>query len=250
MAASLPPLDERLLALMLHDLRNPLNGIFVSWSYLESELAADPRDGISDCLRIVGDCARQSHAMLALLTDYFQLTRTPTLSATTAINPHAFLAAIIEERYRRRIGRPRNPVTLNIAQAGPATVPIHAELARIAARIALENALNTAGAAARVRIDAGWNDQRWRTAFVIDEEKPPASEPASRHPLRFDQPCEQLLGNAKQRHGLDLVLVAWISDQLKGRAYLKSTPGQPGTIVLDWPVPAAAASDIQAAEIS
>lgn len=241
MADSLPPLDERLIAMLTHDLLNPLNGIYMSWSYLDDELAADPREGVRDSHRLVGDCARMMHAEIMLLADYVQLSRASTGSEPIAVDPRAFLTAIVKERRRRRAGRPRNEITLNLG--GPVTVPFDAGLARIAARLALDNTLIAAGPSANIRIDSRWDDQRWRTAFVIEKAGPSASSgPAVRHPLHFDQPFKHLLGDAEQREGLDLALVAWISARLKGRAYLKGVPGQPDTIVLDWQIPASAAT--------
>jgi hypothetical protein len=109
------------------------------------------------------------------------------------------------------------------------------------ARLALQYALNNAVGSANgqpVQVRLGGDPGRCLIEFSV--ERPPKSSVRS-VVLRPDS-YERLMGTAEDRRGLDLAIVARVTELFGGSARLDVAEGRGTTIVLDWPTRLAGAA--------
>lgn len=233
MPNALPPCDFRLLSLLAHDLRNPLNAISMSRSLLESELEDDVRPTVREGLEVIGECDQQLRSMLNLVSDYAGLLK-GAVASPSGFFPDQVLVEVIEDKRRRRLSGRVPLIVPGPHGQPPARIEKSAGLARIALRLTVENALGAAGDAP-VRVATGLADGVWSARFVA-EQPPPAN--LAPFELTSARPPERLIGQAQQRFGLDLALVAWVSEQFNGSARFEVEPGAHSALVLRWPATA------------
>ncbi len=221
------PIDVRLLAMVVHDIRNPLNVIGLTLRVIEQMSAAPPAD-IRDDLSFLRDNAAQIEKILALLSEVCRLGDLGP-PGPIALDPGRFVADILEER-AYRANEKAYPAKF-VPEAGtPATVvvdPIHA-------RLVLLSALTNAAAATDrpLSVRSGGGDGRWTVSIDVDRPPPPTVHAVEPQPDRF----ERLIGSTAERNGLDLAIAAWIAGLSGATVRLEVDPGRRSTIVLDWPV--------------
>ena len=221
------PIDVRLLAMIVHDLRNPLNVIGLTLRVIE-QMPAATRAAIQEDLTFLKDNAGQIEKSLGLLSD---LCRLGDLGppGPMEFNPRRLVEEILEEKAHRGNDK-AYPATFVSEPGTPESVvldPMHARLAILAALI------NAAAVTDRpLTVRSSGADGRWTLAIDVDRPPPATVHPEQARAERF----ERLIGSTSERKGLDLALAAWIADQSGGKVRLDIEPGRRSTIVLDWPV--------------
>jgi signal transduction histidine kinase len=225
---SLPSIDPRFLALVIHDLRTPLNVISLTIRAISLTVPQSTPELEAD-LNSLNDSARQIEKMLAQLGDYCRLIEGESQLGVFEFDPRRFLADFLEDR-RGRSGFETAPVRLEITDGGPIEVALDPQRVRLALQHALANAINAAGEAP-VKVRSRGGDGRWVLELVVDHPPPPTVVPMELRPDRF----ERLAGSAKERRGLDLAIAARISEMFGGSARLEIEPDRSSTIILDWP---------------
>jgi len=227
-AAGAPELDSRFLALVVHDLRTPLNVIGLTIRAIAQSTPQRTPEFEED-LTFLTENARQIEKMLAQIGDLCRLMEAGAMGSGTEFDPRRFLSDFLEDR-QGRSGVEATPVRLEVADSCPPVVTLDPIRTRLALQHALANAVAAAGDAP-VRVRASGQPGRWVVEMVID--KPPPATVVS-IPLR-PEVFERLAGSAAERRGLDLSIAARISELFGGSARLDVEPGRGTTVVLDWP---------------
>lgn len=221
------PIDVRLLAMVVHDIRNPLNVIGLTLRVIE-QLPASQRAELQEDLGFLRDNAGQIEKILSVLSD---LCRLGDLGppGPVELDPRRYIEDILAERAHRAQEK-AYPASFVAGPGTPASVhadPIHVRLAFLCA---LTNAVAATDRPLAVRTDGA--DGRWTVAIEID--RPPPST-VHGETLRAEE-FERVIGSPSERRGLDLAIAAWISDLSGGTVRLDIDPGRRSAIVLDWPV--------------
>jgi len=227
-SSHLPSIDPRFLALVIHDLRTPLNVIGLTIRAI-SQTVPQRSAELDEDLTFLTDNARQIEKMLAQLGDYCRLIEGESKVSAVEFDPRRFLADFLEER-RGRPGADPTPVRLELAETSPAEVALDPQRARLALQHALANASVAAGPVP-VKLRSRGEPGRWIIEMVVDKPPPATIGPMELRPDRF----ERLAGSAAERRGLDLAIAARVSEMFGGSARLEVDPGRCTTIVLDWP---------------
>ena len=225
--------DPRFLMLVIHDLRNPLNVIGLTHRMLlDSQVGDDPSS--REDLEILGENARQLERMLRQLSDYARLAETATRPHPLPFDPSRLIGEVVEDHNARApAGVPA--VLVSTAEGTPNRVVLDPSKARLAAQGALSNAV-AAAEGRPVRVVVGGRDEGRRLLIHVVVEAPPR-ETVLATPLRGDH-FDRLLGTPMERVGLELALVAMVSEQFGGEARLEVAMGRSSTIVMDWPIAA------------
>ncbi|HEX8199496.1 MAG TPA: HAMP domain-containing sensor histidine kinase, partial [Isosphaeraceae bacterium] len=219
------PLNPRFLSLVVHDLRTPLNVIGLSLHIIERTVSPDQSDVVED-LRAIRDNIVQMERMLAYLADYCRLISEPARPAAVTFSPRTLLEELVETQ-ALRAGPGGAAVQLEVGAESPPAVELDERLARLALQYALNNATSSAnGQPVRVRLGGGQG--RCLIEFHVD--RPPKSS-VRPVPLQPDS-YERLMGTAEDRRGLDLAIVARITELFGGSARLEVTEGRGTAIVL------------------
>jgi signal transduction histidine kinase len=229
------PLNPRFLSLVVHDLRTPLNVIGLSLHIIERTVSPDQSD-VAEDLQAIRENIVQMERMLAYLADYCRLIAEPARPAIAAFSPRMVLEELVETQAQRS-GSGTPAVQLEVRQECPPAVELDERMARLAIQYALTNAVNSAnGKPVQVRLGGGHD--RCLIEFSVD--RPPKSSVRSAV-LRPDT-YERLMGTAEDRRGLDLAIVAQVTELFGGTARLDVAEGRGTTIVLDWPTRLAGAT--------
>ena len=233
----LPTIDPKFLALTIHDLRTPLNVIFLTIRALAQTIPPNAPQEIHEDLAFLSDNGRQMDRMLAQLGDFCRLIEAEARLTALEFDPNRFLHDFLEDR-RGRNGWEPVPILIEVADDAPTEVALDPERVRLALHHALHNAISAAVSNSSntpndvpVRIKSSRTDGRWIIKMVVD--KPPPSTVLSME-LRPDR-FERLAGSAAERRGLDLAIAARVSEMFGGSARLEVEPGRRTSIVLDWP---------------
>ncbi|MBX6316257.1 MAG: HAMP domain-containing histidine kinase [Isosphaeraceae bacterium] len=223
------PLDSRFLHLIVHDLRNPLNVIGLSLRILDEALPAGDAEARED-LDIIRENVAQLERMLTLLADFSRMLEAEPRLDVTPFDPRRLLSEEVEA-FSPRPDHGAPPIALEIAATCPAEVALDVGRARQAIRCALINALSAAQGAP-IRVASRGQDDRWITEVIVDRPPVEGIEPLRLRPDGY----ERLLGNERERRGLELALAAHISELFAGSARLTVEPGRRSAILLDWPI--------------
>ena len=228
-------LQTRVLALVTHDLRNPLHTIGLTLNLVEQ--LTDDRSDLDEELRVIRMNLFQMERMLKHLADYAQLIQQESRSRYNreAFDPRRLVDAVVEEQLSKR--PPTTSTSLKNPFARweslgncPERVDLDQSLTRLALSLALSNTLDAAGdKPARVVLDG--KDNRLLIRFETDVPPPSTLSSSSLEPDRFNR----LLGVPGERVGLELAVVARVSAIFGGSARLDVNPGSGTAIVLDWP---------------
>lgn len=229
------PIDSRILPIIVHDLRTPLNVISLSLRMIEQLLNSQVQD-LSEDVEIVQANVVQIDEFLATLGDYSRVLEDPPASNSFAFDPGRLVAEEVEYRIEQAGQKKKASIQIRDRSRAPKEVFLDEPRARLAVRYAVTNALASSNGAP-VQVDVEGSPNRWRTWITI--ETPPPSHLVETVTLRHDL-FERLKGNSSSRLGLELAIVALISEQFGGSARLDISPGQDTSILLDWPLEIAA----------
>lgn len=225
---AVPPIDAKFSALVVHDLRTPLNVIGLSLRMIEQVLPRDDQE-VEEDLRFIDENFRQIERMLCQLSDYARLFDRGLQLSVSEFDPRRLVDELLEDRMSRPGVKP-SPVQLDVQKS----CPPEATLDQRRARMAIEYALNNANAAAQeepIRLILRGEPQRWIIEVAVD--RPPPSSVSSLE-LR-PQVFERLCGSAAERRGMELAIAARVSELFGGTARLDAVVGQGTTLILDWP---------------
>jgi signal transduction histidine kinase len=226
--ARLAAIDSRFLAVVIHDLRTPLNVIGLTIRAITQSVPS-ANAMFDEDLRFLQDNSNQIKEMLELLSDYCKLMDVESLRPGVEFDPRRFLSDFFEDRRERsNLGSP--PIRLEIADSCPSVVTLDPPRAFLALKLAFENSVVAAGKAP-VRIRSRGEADRWIIELIV--ESPPPRSIASL-PLRSDS-FERVTGASAERRGLDLAIVARISELFGGMAQFVVEPDRRSTLVIDWP---------------
>jgi len=234
MAIPLFPIDGRLLGMIVHDIRNPLNVIGLTVRVIE-QMAPLIRAELEEDLGFLRDNASQIEAILALLSDLCRINEENVPHSPYEFNPGRFIEDLLTERAHKGNDK-AFPARLEQDSSTPSSVILDPVLARIALLAVLTNAASATDFPLQVRT-AG-NGDRWTISISV--EKPPPRTVVS-HEVKPDV-FQRLIGSPAERRGLDLAIASWISAQFGGTIRLEVVPETKSTIVIDWPVNAGKAA--------
>jgi signal transduction histidine kinase len=225
-----PSIDPRFLGLIVHDLRNPLNVIGLSIRMIEEILPKGGDGELDEDFGILRENVGQIERMLNCLSDYCRQNEGTSHPNVIHFDPRRLLSDIVEDYRYRHQSRPTS-LTLEVAPDSPAEAELDAQRARQAIQHALANTAAAAGSAP-IRITSRGGPDRWTIELATDAPAGDAVRPVTLQANTF----ERLSGNAAERQGLELAIVAHISEQFGGSARLEVDPNRATRIVLDWPV--------------
>lgn len=232
--STLPAIDPHFLALVVHDLRTPLNVIGLTIRAI-GQSTPHPSAEFEEDLTFLQENARQIDRMLAQLADYCRLVEGESNAHSGQafeFDPRRFLSDFIEDR-QSRPGVETTPVRLELAEQSPAEVKLEQTRARLALQHAVANAVAAAGEGA-VRVRSSGKADRWVIEIIVDRPPPPTVQSVDLRPGTF----ERLAGVAAERRGLDLAIAARVSELFGGSARLEIESGRRSTIILEWPLQA------------
>jgi signal transduction histidine kinase len=224
----LPSIDPRFLALIVHDLRTPLNVIGLTIRAISHTVPQRSAE-LDEDLTFLQDNALQIEKMLAQLADYCRLIERETDLSSVEFDPRRYLSDFLEDRRARPAGD-SPPIRLELSDDGPVEVALDPTRVRLALLHALANAVNAAGEAP-VRLRSGGGSDRWVIELIVDKPPPPSVASITLRPDLF----ERLSGSPAERRGLDLAIAARVSEMFGGSARLVVEPDRRSTVVLDWP---------------
>ena len=221
----------RLTRLLVHELRNPLNVLKLTLYVMAASKIPDQEPD----LQIMEQHVDEMDRMLQMLIDHSELPEDPSELAIAPMSPKRMVEELLEE-----IG-PRLPEVRIVPVIGPDS-PELVELDPLKARMALTQAIrNGAAAAVGLRSDAaqpevtvklGGGGLGCRIEVGCEWPPPKLLQSTDLDPVQF----ERLVGVPNERRGLDLVIVAGISEVFGGKARLEVEPEVRSSIVLDWPL--------------
>lgn len=228
-AEAVPLADPRFMALIVHDLRTPLN-VFTLTIRALGQSVKTPTPDFEEDLTFLLENVRQIERMLAQLGDYSRLIETKGRSAAVEFQTRRFLTDFLEEKQAKRTPEFKG-VRLEVTPDTPEVVELDPTRARLALHHALANA-ETSAAEASIRLRSGGSAQEWFLDIIVDQ---PSPATVTSTPLR-SQLFERLVGSAAERRGFDLALAAQVSESFGGSAQLEIEPGTRSTVRLAWPV--------------
>ncbi|MHC5543310.1 sensor histidine kinase, partial [Singulisphaera rosea] len=223
------PTDSRFFPLIVHDLRTPLNVIGLSLRMIDQAIPKGNAE-LEEDLRFVEENFKQIERMLSQLSDYCRLFELESAGPPTEFSPERLLADVVEDRSAKPGSHKAESIRLEIQDSCPA----EASLDMVRARQAIQYALNNALAAANgvgVRIQLYGGPDRLVTELRIDQAPPPSVKSVELRPQLFERLC----GTAAERRGMDLAIVARISEMFGGSARFEADEGKSTRIILDWP---------------
>ena len=220
------PIDVPLLAMVVHDIRNPLNVIGLTLRVIE-QIPPPQRADLQEDLTFLRDNAGQIEKILGVLSDLCHLGDLGP-AEPAEFDPARFVEDLLQERAHR--GNEKGYPARLVAEAGtPETVVLDPLQTRFALLAALTNAAGATDRPLSVRTSGG--DGRWRVSIDVERPPPPTVQPVEISPDRF----ERVIGSTSERRGLDLAIAAWIARLSGGTVRFEVAPGERSTIVLDWP---------------
>jgi len=228
-----PAIDARFLAVVIHDLRTPLN-VFVLTIQSMAHSGPQKTAEFDEDLTFLQENARQIEKMLAQLGDYCRLIEGGPEVSGVDFDPRRFLADFLEDRRSGPAGE-GDPVRLEVADGCPPEVSLDPSWVKLALQHAVANAV-AAGGRSPIRVRADGRPGRLVVEVIVDGPPPPTVEALDLRPGQF----ERLTGVPAERRGLDLAIAARVSELFGGSARLEIEPGRRSTIVLDWPARIAA----------
>ena len=223
------PFDPKLLALVVHDLRNPLNVVNLASRMIERQVPRNDAD-LAEDLDMLRQNVAQLDRLLLILGDYCRLIEgdgRPTPLPASAVR---LIEESAEAASDRLPDERRPPIRVIRREGSPDEVFLDLSKARTALVYAIRNTLVSA---TQGPIELTLEGQPDRFHLRVTLLEPPRETVRSTDliPHRF----ERIGGNAADRRGLDLAIAALVSEQFGGSARLEVEPGRSSTIVLDWP---------------
>jgi signal transduction histidine kinase len=234
----MPPMgiDSARLSMIIHDLRNALNAMVMTQYCIETALP-EGNDLLRSDVAMIGEGIGQVRQMLDVLSAFGQhvLDNGKQISHRK-FDPVRLVKDVAEEVESTARGR---GVVVERRPEAPAQVEGSEELAHLALRYALHNALAALTGEGAVQVEVGGGPDVWRTRFVTPEE---SADTVRAGPIDPED-VHRLVGNARERRGMDLAIAAALAGRCGGGLALEVQPDRRSALVLDWPVrPAPAAS--------
>ena len=227
-AGSVLPADSQFFALVVHDLRTPLNVIGLSLRMISQAMPkGDPE--LEEDIRFVDENFHQLERMLAQLSDYYRLFETEHQLGTTPFSPQRMINELLEAR-ASKAGARTSPVVLDVRPDCPQEVDLDPIRARQAILYTLVNANASAGGEP-IRLTTHGGPDRWVIEVAIDKPAPSSVQSFTLLPQTFERLC----GIAAERRGMDLAIVAKVTELFGGSARLDVVDKTGTNVVLDWP---------------
>lgn len=220
--------DIDLISLIVHDLRNPLNAIGMALHMIDGELPPDADELRQDVVTIA-ESTRSLRRMLKVLGDYNALLTGEAGVFAQPLDPRRLVRDTVGE-VTESSDWPHARLHLEVHDTAPKVAEVDANRAKLALSHALGNAIEAADGA-EVRVQVAGDPNRWVTR-IITEQAPAETVQDTR--LGSGR-IYRLLGNALERRGLELMIVATVSEELGGESHLTVEPGLRSALVLDWP---------------
>ena len=222
------PLDSHFIALLIHDLRTPLNVIGLSLRMIEQAVPKDDPE-LAEDLRFVDENFKQIERMLAQLSDYYRLFEPALRLSGTEFSPRRMLDELLETRTMK--AHPKfAPALADVDPSCPEAVALDPIRARTAIDYALANAAAAANGEPILVVMRGDAD-RWVIEIRLKQPAPSSVQAHALHPQRFERLC----ASAAERRGMELAIAARVSALFGGSARLDVANGNGTAIVLDWP---------------
>ncbi len=235
-SAIVAPGDSQFFALVIHDLRTPLNVIGLSLRMISQSVPkGDPE--LEEDIRFVDENFRQIERMLAQLSDYYRLFENEGNLNVTPFDPRRLVDELLDAR-SGKAGAKASPIKIEIAADCPVEVDLDPLRARQAIQYALLNA-NASAASEPIQLTLRGGPNRWITELAIDKPAPPSVRSVDLDSQSFERLC----GFAAERRGMDLAITAKITELFGGTSRLEVIDGKKTTIVIDWPARLARSSD-------
>lgn len=222
------PIEAPFSAMVVHDMRTPLNVIGLSLRMIEQVLPRDDPE-VEEDLRFIDENLRQIERMLSQLSDYARLFERGQPLSVSPFDPRRMVDELLEDRADRP-GRKGAPVTLDVQESCPAEATLDQARARMAIDYALINA-NAAAADGPIRLTLRGKPERLLVEVAVDRPPPSSVSSVALSPQAFERLC----GCSADRRGMDLAIAAQVSELFGGTAWLEAVEGRGTTIVLDWP---------------
>jgi signal transduction histidine kinase len=222
-------LNSKFLSLVVHDLRTPLNVIGLTLRLIDQAVPKDDTD-VAEDLTVLHENVAQIERMLVYLTDYCRLLDDSVGLRREVFDARRMLAEVAEERHLHEPKTQDSVVQIDVKPGCPGEVELDPFWARLAARYAISNALAAADGGP-VHVAVGGSAERLVIECGVDRPAPASVRPAR---LRSDS-YERLFGTVHERRGLDLAIVARVSELFGGTTRLDVFDGQGTSVVLDWP---------------
>lgn len=222
-------IDTARLAMVIHDLRNVLNAMAMTQYCIESAVPEGDTVLRDDVARI-SEGIGQFRVMLDVLSIYgHNVLDTEKPFAHQRFDPAMLVRETVQEA---KLRSPDRKLTIEQQPGTPREVEASMELAQLALKFGLQNAIATLVATNEVRIQISGSSEVWRTRFLTPE--PPFQvisvetvDPSDVH---------RLVGNARERRGMDLAIVAAMCQRGGGACRIESEPSEWSALVLEWPV--------------
>lgn len=221
-------IDTARLSMVIHDLRNVLNAMAMTQYCIESALPEGDALLRSD-VAMIGEGISQFRVMLDVLSIYGHNVLDGEKSfAHQPFDPVTLVRDAVQE------ARPRMPdrkLTIEQQPGTPRQVDAPKEPAQLALRFGLLNTIATLVTSNEVRIQISGGPDVWRTRFLTSE------PPLQIAPAGVVDPADvhRLVGNARERRGMDLAIVAEMSQRSGGACRIEIEPGEWSALVLEWP---------------
>lgn len=226
--AGMEPFDSRFMALLVHDLRTPLNVIGLSLRMIDQSIPKGDPD-LEEDLRFVEENFKQIERMLTQLSDYYRLFEPETRLTEAEFSPMRLLDELLENR-TAKAGAKIVPARVAVQEGCPEAVALDPSRARSAIEYTLANASAAAGGGTVLVILRG-EPGRWIIEIRLDQPPPGSVQSHELHPQHFERLC----GTAAERRGMELAIAARVSQMFGGSARLDVEAGKGTAIVLDWP---------------
>jgi len=220
--------DLRLVPLIVHDLRTPLNVVGLSLPMIEPALPRNHEE-IQESYRFVEENFRQIERMLALLSDYNRLFEVDVPGPSSEFSPKRMLSEVVENRGFSKNGRPAR-IDLQVDESCPVTASLDQLRARQALHYVLTNAV-AASPSAKVQVFSHGKPDRWVIEFRVSDPAPSSVTSIALQPRSFERLC----GTVGERRGMDLAIAARISELFGGSARLEADKERGTNVILDWP---------------
>ena len=222
------PIDSQFFALVVHDLRTPLNVIGLSLRMISQAIPKGDAD-LDEDLRFVEENFKQIERMLTQLSEYYRLFESEGPMTPTEFNPRRLVEELLEY-LATKTGAKRCPVVIDAGSSCPAEVALDPLRARLAIQYALVNA-TAACNGGPIRLTMRGGPDRWVTEVAIDHPAPASVQSVALSPRSFERLC----GFPAERRGMDLAIAARVSELFGGSARLDVVENKGSTVVLDWP---------------
>jgi signal transduction histidine kinase len=222
------PVGQGFFALVIHDLRTPLNVVGLSLRMLGKALPRGNPETDED-LRFVEENFHHIDRMLTLLADFVRLFEAEGPPAATPFSPRRMVEEVVEGR-AAKAGAKKDVVVVEAGSGCPDEVVLDPLRARLALHYILANA-SAAAAGAPIRLTMEGGPDRWVISAVVEKPPPPSVKPVALSPYAFERLC----GQAAERRGIDLAVAAKVSEMFGGLARLDVLDGRATAVVLDWP---------------